>query len=179
MTIANQLRVRLRDCPAGPSGWREYEEVCIESLVHLFVPPLQLPRIQSKTISGIDRRDAVFAYRIDNENKNWAQIKNDFDVRMLLFEFKNYDAQEIGKDDVNQTLNYIREPMGRLAVLCTNERPNQQAYVRRNTIWSESKKLILFVTKSQLIEMISMKERNADPAGFLLDLIETFYLEYE
>jgi hypothetical protein len=98
---------------------------------------------------------------------------------MVLFEFKNYDNTGIGPDEVNQALNYLTNPMGRFAILVCSKMPNNQAHIRRNTIYSNDNKVILFVTKDQLKEMLGMKERNEDPSDFIMDLLELFYIQHE
>lgn len=79
---------RLKGCPEGSMGWKEYENICIEILNYLFVPPLKEPKIQSRTESGIDIRDAVYPNRGNHEN--WGFIRNDYDAKYIIFEFKNY-----------------------------------------------------------------------------------------
>jgi hypothetical protein len=98
---------------------------------------------------------------------------------MVLFEFKNYDTQEIGKEETNQTRNYLTQPMGRLAIMCCSREPNRAAHITRNAIFSAEKKVILFVTKDHLSEMLSIKERGEDPSDLIMDLVERFYLQHE
>ncbi len=98
---------------------------------------------------------------------------------MVLFEFKNYDVDEIGKDETNQTRNYLTTPMGRLAIMCCNREPNTAAHIKRNTIFTEDKKVILFVTTEHLMEMLSIKERGEDPSDLVIDMVERFYLQHE
>lgn len=179
MSTENDIRARLRACKAGRCGWKEFEDACIEALTYLFVPPLAKPLIQPRSYSEIDRRDAIFPNRNHEGSGNWAHLYKELDARMILFEFKNYDVSAIGKDEVNQTRNYLTKPMGRLAVLCTNKIPEHQAHIKRNTIYSEDKKVILFVTPTELIEMIAIKERGDDPSDLILDLVELFYVQHE
>lgn len=174
-----ELRRRLEDCPAGAAGWKEFEDLCIEALSYLFVPPLEAPHIQPRTYSEIERRDAVFPNRNFDSGNNWGLLYRELDARMVLFEFKNYDAEEIGKDEVVQTLSYMTKPMGRLAILCCNRLPNDAAHVKRNHIFSDQGKVILFVTKDQLVEMLAIKERDEDPSDLIIDLVERFYLQHE
>jgi hypothetical protein len=173
------LRQRLRQCPAGRAGWKDFEDICITALRFLFVPPLTLPIIQPRTYSGIDRRDAVFPNRNLDTSNNWGRLYQELGARMVLFEFKNYDAEEIGKDETNQTRNYMTAPMGRLAVICSNHEPNSAAHIKRNNIFSTEGKVILFVTTDDLIEMISIKERDDDPSNLIIDMVERFYLQHE
>jgi hypothetical protein len=179
MNGIQELIERLRNCPLGAAGWREFEDVCVEILTRLFVPPLTRPRIQARTYSGTDRRDAVFANRNINGHGNWGHLFNELNARMVLFEFKNYGAEEVGKDETNQTRNYLTAPMGRLAMICSRRLPDNGAHIKRNTIFSEDGKVILFLTDENLIEMLHMQERGEDPSDLLMDLVESFYLQHE
>jgi hypothetical protein len=170
---------RLEECPAGAQGWREFEDVCTDTLSYLFVPPLGKPIIQPRTYSGIDRRDAVFPNRNFSSANNWAILLKELEARMVLVEFKNYDRDEIGKDETNQIRNYLTTPMGRLAILCCNKIPNGAAHIKRNNVYSQERKVILFLTPDHLKEMLFIKERGEDPSDLIVDLIERFYLQHE
>jgi hypothetical protein len=173
------LRHRLENCPAGMAGWREFENVCIDTLKYLFVPPLKEPIIQPRTYSGIDRRDAVFPNRNIEAVNNWGHLYKELNARMILFEFKNYDKESIGKEETNQTRNYLTKPMGRLGIICCNRIPNNSAHIKRNSIFSEEGKVILFLTPNNLKEMLFIKERGEDPSDLILDMVERFYLQHE
>jgi len=179
MSEATDLANRLSSCPGGRNGWKEFEDICIACLCYLFVPPLSEPKIQPRTFSGIDRRDAVFPNRNFDTSNTWDYLLQELGARMVLFEFKNYDLTEIGKEEVDQTRNYMTEPMGRLAIMVCNKLPNEAAHIRRNTVFSSEKKVILFVTKDHLQEMLFIKERGENPADLIVDLVEWFYLQHE
>jgi hypothetical protein len=184
MSQVNELIEKLDGCPLGAGGWFTFEEACTEILTYLFVPPLQIPQRQAKTLSGINRRDAIYPNRniIANgtpNSKNWHHLFQELEARLILFEFKNYDATEIGPEEVNCALNYLTNPMGRLAILVCSKEPNGQAKIRRNTIYTNDKKVILFITKGNLKEMLLMKERGEDPSDLIIDLIELFYIQHE
>ena len=180
MSKASDLADRLSSCPAGTNGWKQFEDVCIEILRYLFVPPLSEPKIQPRTFSGTDRRDAVFPNRNFDASNTWGHLLQELDARMVLFEFKNYDKTEIGKEEVNQTRYYLTKPMGRLAIMVCSKTPNKGACTTRNTVFSSPEnKVILFVTKEDLKEMLFIKERGDDPADLIVDLVEWFYLQHE
>ena len=184
MSQVNIFIQRLDACPLGSPGWVQFENLCTEILTFLFVPPLVASQRQAKTYSGINRRDAIFPNRnitptdIDN-SKNWYHLFQELNARMILFEFKNYDVTEISTGEVNQTLNYLTNPMGRLAILICSKMPDNSAHIRRNTIYSNDQKVILFITKEHLKEMLAMKDRNEDPSDLLIDLLELFYIQHE
>ncbi len=121
----------------------------------------------------------MFPNRNFDGGGHWTQLLKELDARLVLVEFKNYDTEDIGKDEVNQTSNYLRKPMGRMAILVTNKPPSDAAHVKRNTIFSEDRKMVLFITKDQLIEMLDIKERGEDPADLIMDAVERFYLQHE
>jgi hypothetical protein len=98
---------------------------------------------------------------------------------MILTEFKNYDKSDVGPEEVAETSGHLRHAWGRLALICCSKRPTPSAYRRRNTIYSEEKKLILFVTTADLREMLDTKDRGEDPSDFILDSIENFYLQHD
>jgi hypothetical protein len=98
---------------------------------------------------------------------------------MVLFEFKNYGTTDIGNEEVIQTNNYLTEPMGKLAIMICSKLPGNGAHIQRNTIYSRDKKVILFMTKEHLKEMLFIKERGEDPCDLIVDLVERFYLQHE
>ena len=179
MSPVSDLIKRLDACPAGSAGWSVFEDVCIAILEFLFVPPLTRPIIQSRTLSGTNRRDAVLPNRNFGENNNWGILLRELNARMILFEFKNYDTTDIGHEEVIQTDNYLTEPMGKLAVMICSKVPDNGAHIQRNTIYSRHGKVILFLTKDHLKEMLFIKERGEDPSDLIVDLVEKFYLQHE
>jgi hypothetical protein len=126
-----------------------------------------------------NRRDAVFPNRNFEAGSSWGLLLQELNARMVLFEFKNYDNTEIGKKEVDQTRNYLTEPMGRLAIMVCSKSLSEAAHIRRNTVFSAEGKVILFLTKDHLKEMLFIKERGEDPADLIVDLVEWFYLQHE
>ncbi|MEM2970981.1 MAG: hypothetical protein QW270_00965 [Candidatus Bathyarchaeia archaeon] len=177
--MSTELIKRLHSCPKGQRGWKDFEDICIKILCYLFVPPLSEPKIQKRTYSGINVRDAVFPNRNFNSSNIWGQLLKELDARLILFDFKNYDKKYIGKEEVNQVSNYLTKPMGRLTIICCSKPPSKAAYRRRNTIFSSEGKVILFLTIKNLKEMIFRKDRGEDPADLIMDMIEEFYLQHE
>jgi hypothetical protein len=174
----------LDDCPVGNAGWKEFEDICTEILEYLFMPALEKPIEQAHTYSGVNRRDMVFPNRnIEEGNtqaeKNWHLLYRELDARMILFEYKNYNAMEIGHEEVIQSANYLTQPMGRLGVIIGSKLPNESAHRQRNTIYTNQHKVILFLTKDHLKEMLDIKLRGEEPSNLIVDLVELFYIQHE
>lgn len=180
MNKVTELIKRIEKCPSGSSGWSEFENICIEILTFLFVPPLDSPHSQTKTYSGTSRRDAVFPNRNLSKTGNWDLFYRELDARMLLCEFKNYDMTEIGHEEVIQTNHYLRKKtFGRLGLMICNKLPNKSAHKVRNTIFSEDDKVILFLTSDDLKEMLRRKKKNEDPSDVIADRYFEFKLQHE
>lgn len=169
----------LRNCPPGRPGWRQFEEICTDILTDLFVPPLPEPLIQSRTLSGTDIRDTIFHNNSWGKGNNWDFFLQKLDATSIVFEFKNYNSEDIGQDEVNQLRDYLKGPMGKLGILCCNKEPVESAYIKRNTAYCEERKVILFLLPEDLEEMIYTKENGDDPSNTMLDLYLAFCDQYE
>lgn len=184
MSQVNTFIQRLDGCPQGSAGWSQFENLCTEILEFLFVPPLNPPTRQARTYSGVNRRDAIlpnrnFTANDDASAKNWHHLFLELNARMILFEFKNYDTTDIGHEEVNQTRNYMTAPMGRLSIMVCSKDPVVSAHRQRNTVFSAEQKVILFISKEQLKEMLAMKDRGEQPSDLIIDLVERFYIQHE
>lgn len=167
---------RLSQCPFGRDHWRDYEKICIEILTKAFVPPLKPPREQARTLNGLERRDAVFSLRRISDG--WQGIRQEFEANFLLCEFKNY-SDPFGKDEVNQTRNYLRSTIGRIGIIFSRNGPDLGAKRMRNSIYAEEKKVILFFEDRHLVELLKLRSANQDPLELIQDAIDDFYLSYE
>ena len=176
---AQDLIDRLFSCPKGEKGWRQFEDICVEILQYLFVPPLTRPRIQTRTLSGVERRDAVFPNRNLDPSNIWGQLRSELQARFVLFEFKNHRRQKVNITDVDQARNYLTPRIGNLAIICSTQPPSKNALRKRNTIYTRDEKVILFINPDHLKEMIFIKERGEDPADLIMDTVEEFYLQHE
>ena len=111
--------------------------------------------------------------------KNWHLLYKEHDARLVLFEFKNYDVTEIGHEEIIQSANYLTNTIGRLGIVVGSKLPNESAHRQRNTIYTNYRKEILFLTKEHLKEMLDMKARGDEPSNLIVDLEELFYVQHE
>ena len=179
MPVSVDLIQRLNECPVGRTGWRQYEDICIDILKFLFIPPLHGPQIQARSLSGVDIRDAIFPNRNLDQQSIWGQLRHELGARLVLFEFKNYDSETIGSSEVDQIRNYLTNPMGKLGIMVSSKEPHENAKKRRNQVYTSEGKVILLLTSDHLREMIHMKERGDDPTLLIMEQVELFYMQYE
>jgi hypothetical protein len=69
--------------------------------------------------------------------------------------------------------------VGDLLAVCSRRLPNTAAHIKRNTIFSQEGKVILFLTVGHLKEMLLIKKRGEDPSDLIMDMLESFYLQHE
>jgi len=172
--LANQLINRLSSLRSGLEDWRAFEDVGIEILSLLFSPHLIVPPVvQSYTEDKRERRDAI--YRLASSgNVIWDQIRHDFATMFLLVEFKNSSySPEPG--DVAQIGNYLfRQAKRAFGILCSHVPAEDAAIARRAKLWKEEEKLVLLLSKSDLIQMLQMKSEGGNPSEFIMDRISIF-----
>ncbi|WP_459195752.1 TIR domain-containing protein [Wukongibacter baidiensis] len=171
---------KLDECPEGRTGWKEYEDICVEILNYLFVPPLIEPKIQSRTESGTEIRDAIYPNR--GNHNIWGLIRNDYEAKYLVFEFKNYTLDSTGSDIdkhvVNQVKNYLTQTIGNLGFVCSKKEPSRSGYEARKSAYIENKKLIIFINNKHLKDMLIKKHRKEEPADVIIDLIDEFNINF-
>jgi hypothetical protein len=180
ISFRDKLINKLKNCPEGRAGWRDYENICTDILNHLFIPPLSDPIVQSRTESGIDIRDALYPNRC--EHHKWKFIRDDYNAKYILFEFKNYSTSDggnnIDKEVVNQVRNYLNERIGRIAFVCSKKEPTSSGIEARKQAYINDKKLIIFLNNNHLIEMLKRKNRHEEPADIIWTLIDKFNLYF-
>jgi len=179
LTAAQDMIQELEYCPEGLAGWKRYEDICIKILNHLFVPPLNTPKIQVRRESGIDIRDAIYPNR--GLDDNWRFIREDYDAKYIVVEFKNYSkvGNEIDKHTVLQIDDYLKKKtIGRFGIICSKKEPSHSALEKRKDVFTESNKLILFLNNHHLKDMILRKYNGLEPFDILSDLIDDFNLKF-
>ncbi|WP_437854725.1 restriction endonuclease [Sorangium sp. So ce363] len=173
-TKGSELIARLGAVPAGREGWREYEDVCIEILLYAFAPPLRLPKIQSSTEDGLDRRDAI--YPIGNGGSFWQSIKHEHSSRMVVAEFKNL-VDPVGQREVESLEQYLLAKAKRtFGLLCSRHEPSSSALRARRRAWMTAENVIVFLSDEDLAELIRTKDDGGDPSDVLDAKMDDFFI---
>lgn len=174
----SSLKQKLLDCLPGPESWQDYEEICIEILSFLFVPPLKSPGIQSRTENGLLRRDALFPNWV--EQGFWTTIGDRHDANFILFEFKNTDNLTPSHvDQVDKYLRLGRDSIGRFGIILSRKPPSLPALSTRKAYFTSNQIIILFLDDHHLARALELKEAGCDPVEVLRTEYEEFLKGYE
>jgi hypothetical protein len=171
--VKAELQSRLVNLPAGKAHWRAYEEVCTDVLNLLFIPPLGSPAIQSRSGDGLDRRDAIYPIRAGAPF--WDKIGSDFRTRMVVAEQKNF-VHPIRQTEIESIAQYLFDDAFRMfGILCCRKAPSESALVARRRAWRESKKMIVILTDSDMLEMLELKAERKDPERIIELQLHAFF----
>lgn len=151
-----------------------YEEVCLEILQYLFSENLHGWHNQYKSEDELSRYDTVC--RILNGNKFWEFLKNDFNTRYIIFDYKSKSSK------LNQDPIYIAEKsmhktaLRNVCIMISQKGPNENAIKATHEILKDTGKLIIHLTTEDLKEMINLKVSGSEPTEYLFDLLDSFLL---
>jgi hypothetical protein len=171
---ATELLTKLNQIEPGRDSWREYEDVCIEILNYLFIPPLGIPSVQSKSDDDLDRRDAI--YPILCGEPSWDRWVSQFNTLFVVAEFKNLvDAPD--QKAVESLKEYLYDKAKRLfGILCTRQPASKSALTARRRAWLDSKKMIVLLCDKDLQNMLNLKAANANPVQVIESQIYEFLM---
>ncbi|MDR7088598.1 restriction endonuclease [Cellvibrio fibrivorans] len=172
---ARELIESLKKLDCGRAKWNDYENICIDILNYLFFPSFKVPKVQSRSEDGLDRRDAV--YPIGNGHAFWDELKRDSHSRFAVAEFKNLCEAPTQKE-VESIQQYLFVKAKRMfGILCCRHSPSQSALKAKRRAWIEFDKLIVILSDDDMIDMLNMKGGGEDPAEVIDSQLEEFWLE--
>lgn len=173
---AAELRAALEAQPCGDRGWRNYEDLCVQILNFLFVPPLGVPRLQMRSDDGLDRRDAI--YKIGHGEPIWDSIKAECRTRFLVAEFKNSCSAPTQRDIESLQQYLFAGALRSFGCLCSRKKASESAVLARRRAWSESMKLIVLLSDDDLAEMLEMKVSSERPAELIDAQVDDFLMSF-
>lgn len=169
---ATELIEKLNQIQPGRNSWREYEDVCIEILNYLFIPPFNSPKIQSTSENGLERRDAIYSF--SSGDPFWSIVRIQFNTWLVVAEFKNL-VKAPNKKAVESIKEYLYpESLRSFGILCTREEASNSALEARRKAWKESQKMIVFLCDDDLIKMLLIKANNGEPSKVIETQINDF-----
>jgi len=132
--------------------------------------------------SAVQRRDVVA--RNNGTRSAWKRIYEDYDVRQVIFEIKNYDA-DLGGAEFRQMSTYLKDSYGRLGFIINRSKNlnlvggKELDWVRE--IWG-TRKLVIKLNADYLLKMLTKlrnPQKHDEPDNSmngLLDRYERLYL---
>ena len=170
-----ELTRRLTSCLRGHEYSSEFQAICRDTLSYLFVPPLGQPVEESRTDTGLQRRDIVIPIPYDAEGF-WFMLRQKHQAEALIVDCKNYSGP-IEANEIVVTSKYLGERrLGLFAVIISRCEPAESAVKEIKRLWLEEGKMIVCLDDASLKAMIALKEDGEDPE-LLLDRVRFDFLQ--
>lgn len=171
---------RLSDIEPGTESFRKYEDVCIEILKYVLGDYLTLWKIQEPSNDGLYRFDLCCKIKSGTNQEFFDTIKNYFNTKYIVFEFKNY-KDAIGQKEIYTTEKYLYEKaLRKVAIIISRKGADDQALKAVKGSLREAGKLILCLADQNLLDMVEIKkEGEQEPTDILVNMLDDLLVHLE
>lgn len=159
---------------------KEYEDICIEILKNVLGEYLGLWKVQESSNNGLYRFDLCCKIKNGVNQDFFDTIKNYFNTKYIVFEFKNYE-KEISQKEIYTTEKYLYEKaLRRVAIIISRKGASKNALSAARGCLRENGKLIMCLSDQDLIELINIKEKEEQPtAEFFEVMLDDLLIQLE
>lgn len=151
--------------PGNLKHSKKYEDLCVEILKNVLGEYLGLWRVQESSNDGLYRFDLCCKIKNGVNQDFFDTIKNYFNTKYIVFEFKNYE-KEISQKEIYTTEKYLYEKaLRRVAIIISRKGASKNALSAARGCLRENGKLIMCLSDKDLIELINIKEKDEQPTA--------------
>ena len=174
------LKNRLERIEPGILQFREYEETCTDILQYVFGDYLTSWKKQQKSNKDLYRFDLHCKIKHGVSEEFFETVRNFFSTKYIVFEFKNYKGQ-ISQEEVYTTEKYLYEKaLRKVAIVISRKGPDENALIAARGCLRESGKLILFLSDTELCDLIDAKDgQTQTSASYLEDKLDEILVTLE
>ena len=169
--ISSDYAERLENCSPGRDHGadRQYEAICSAILRELFAADFDIMKEQLETTEGLFRMDMVCSIKLTNRDSFWGFLKHFYRTNYVVFEFKNY-SDEVSQNPVCITEKYLSSmALRNVAFIISRRGFDKSAQKVALKSLKEHGNLIISLTDDDLLKMLTIKEDNREPSGYLMD----------
>jgi Restriction endonuclease len=165
----------LANCPPGHAHFSDFEQLGTEIWSYLFADELAEPKVQQETRDRVERRDVLF--RNLGKSEFFKRVANRLDADFIIVDFKNH-SEPIDGAVIKEVSQYANKALGRLIILVSRKGQNESAAKAQRRLFEKDGVVILSVSDALMLEMLTRKESNEDPADILSDLLDELLIAY-
>ncbi len=174
----SSLAEELKACEPGAENYAKYEDICERIIRSLFDESFNRLINQYKTEDEHFRMDLIGSLKINNESIHtlWKMFIQHYNSHFIIFEFKNY-AKEIDQNLIYITEKYLfNAALRNVAIIVSRKGFSDSAKFASQGCLKENGKLILDITDEDLLNMLTAKANNDEPADIILNKFEDFLM---
>lgn len=129
---------------------------------------------------NVQGKDICFELKNGVNQDFFDTIKNYFNTKYIVFEFKNYE-KEISQKEIYTTEKYLYEKaLRRVAIIISRKGASKNALSAARGCLRENGKLIMCLSDQDLIELINIKEKEEQPtAEFFEVMLDDLLIQLE
>jgi hypothetical protein len=173
-SLAARYIDELSSLPRGRANWSAFQRLCVNILEYVFTPPLEKPIYELSDEQRINRRDIIIPNYV--ETGFWGYLRGEYKAHYIVIDAKNY-VRGIEKGEVLQVANYLKDfGAGLFGIICGRTTPKTSALLTRHEQWVAYRKLIIFLTDDDLIQMLIRKQDGSNPEDVIKQRVEQFRL---
>jgi DNA-binding NarL/FixJ family response regulator len=149
---------------------KNYETLMSDILEFLFAPHLTDRYLKVSTFQG--ERECSLLFLNGGNNPFWERIHADHQAHRLLFDIRN--TSPLKPQHVERLGERLMKEIGQIGILVTHSDvavPIQRLQV---ALYKNQSKMILFLTNSQIRNMLTQKAAGIDPTELFQDIYEEF-----
>lgn len=163
--IVVELSEKLKKISPGKENFLQYEEVSTEILKYILGDYLTLWERQKKSNNDLYRFDLCCKIKHGDLPDFFDTIKNFFNTKYIVFEFKNYE-KPITQKEIYTTEKYLyQKALRSVAIIISRKGADNHAMTAARGCLRENGKLILCLSDDDLLELIEIKYKGEQSAA--------------
>lgn len=163
----NSLLKKLKKCPLGQKGWRDFEDVGTEIIKYLFYEDFNdfayFSQDCGKEINN--RKDLIINNNYIDQASFFGRMYNDYKAKAIIVDFKNYE-NKLNQNEFYSGSKYLDPLVGNFIMIVSRKGIDENAKkLQKRTLLNN--RVLLSINDSDLREMIDNKMKGDDPKKIL------------
>jgi len=161
--VSGAIRLRLENIRPGVEDDRTFEQYALKILSSFLPGQLSYAEHESRTVYGTEHRHIISFNAMSH--KFWQMVGQRHAAAQVVFECKNVKSLELRH--VDQLAGYLGSFPGSFGVIVSRVPPSENLQRAAITIFNSHKKLILFLSDEDLVEMGQLYAQGADATAVI------------
>lgn len=173
LSIGDVLIKKLKNCPKGKDGWKQYEDIGGEIFHFLFSDTFRNYSFEYQSINadGTFRRDLIINNTYSDSPSFWQLVKDDYNSNLIIIDFKNYQ-QTLTPDEFYNPSKYMNKLAGNFVIILSRCGLDESAKKFQIKLL-EDNKLVMCLSDANLIDLINQKVNGQNPLYSLENMYYT------
>lgn len=167
----NRLLNKLKICPLGQSGWREFEVIGSQIFEYLFKDDFNKYTSKEQAIGAqaSQRKDLIINNNFKDSASFFSRVYQEYKAKAIVIDFKNYE-NKLTQNEFFIPSKYMNAYVGNFIMVVSRYGINDGAKELQKSLFVDGK-FMLSIKSLDLIEMIKLKMKGDDPKKVLDNLL--------